>query len=752
MSNTAALWAGWDRYRGSGTPSPFNADTADELSPKVELYLGGQWVDITRTSQDQAGVYYRDAITISRGRADEASTADPQTCSFTLNNREGRFSLYNPMSPYYGLLSRNTPVRVSVLQNGVRRYRFHGEISAWPSKSDISGQDVYVPVQASGIKRRLQQGSSPIKSAVYRDMTSSTRASIVGYWPLEDAAGSTSIASGLAGAPAMKITAGAADFGSYSDWFGSDALPSMGTAVTHAVVPAYVATGETSIRFFCKVNTAVPATYQELIRWKTTGTASVWWLSLKSDGSLRMISKDVDGNTLLDSTDSVFGMNTAGLRTLTIEMTETSGGDIDWRVLSTDFANGLPAEQGFDLLQITDTVAGATVGRITDVILGTNGGLGEVVLGHVSIANDLTAYTGSGRSLVAWNDEDPRDRIRRLCREEGISQIDIGTSGNSTLLSDVSMGSQHSGTLITLLEDCGETDLGILYEPRDQIGLAYRTRAGLYNQAVRLALDHSAHELADALNPVIDDQKIVNDLTISRQDGSSARQVLESGPMSVLDPPDGIGRYDSAPPALSLGSDDQLANQVGWRLLLGTVDEARYPSLALNLRHSSFASSVDLMNAAMVMDVGDRITISNPPSWLPPDMIDLVVQGYQETFDQCEYNITVNCAPGSPYQVGFADDDVYGRADTDGSALAADIDASTSTISVATTAGPPIWTTDPADFPFDVRYGGEVATVTAISGTSSPQTFTVTRSVNGVTKPHLAGTDVRLAHPTIVSL
>ena len=47
-----------------------------------------------------------------------------------------------------------------------------------------------------------------------------------------------------------------------------------------------------------------------------------------------------------------------------------------------------------------------------------------------------------------------------------------------------------------------------------------------------------------------------------------------------------------------------------------------------------------------------------------------------------------------------------------------------------------------ADFVKNV--GGERVTVTNITGASSPQTFTVTRSVNGVVKAHTSGTDVRL--------
>lgn len=43
-------------------------------------------------------------------------------------------------------------------------------------------------------------------------------------------------------------------------------------------------------------------------------------------------------------------------------------------------------------------------------------------------------------------------------------------------------------------------------------------------------------------------------------------------------------------------------------------------------------------------------------------------------------------------------------------------------------------------------------TVTAVSGASSPQTFTVTRSVNAVVKAHSSAADVRLAQPMILSL
>jgi hypothetical protein len=62
--------------------------------------------------------------------------------------------------------------------------------------------------------------------------------------------------------------------------------------------------------------------------------------------------------------------------------------------------------------------------------------------------------------------------------------------------------------------------------------------------------------------------------------------------------------------------------------------------------------------------------------------------------------------------------------------------AGVTSISVKTLSGPLLVTTatDPTQFPFDALISGERVTVTAVTGTTSPQTATVTRGVNGVSK------------------
>src|SRR5690606_16436632 len=125
----------------------------DPLPVQVEMWTG-EWVDITNYVYARGG----GSIAFSRGMPDEGNGPDPGLCTFQLNNRDGRFSPRNPMSPYYGLIGRNTPVRVSVNLGEVAevdRIRWVGEISEWPVRWDVSGQDVWVDVRAQGILRRL---------------------------------------------------------------------------------------------------------------------------------------------------------------------------------------------------------------------------------------------------------------------------------------------------------------------------------------------------------------------------------------------------------------------------------------------------------------------------------------------------------------------------------------------------------------------------------------------------------------------
>ncbi|NGO70003.1 hypothetical protein [Streptomyces boncukensis] len=307
------------------------------------------------------------------------------------------------------------------------------------------------------------------------------------------------------------------------------------------------------------------------------------------------------------------------------------------------------------------------------------------------------------------------------------------------------MGPQRPHTLLELLSECAEADGGILGEQREGLALLYRTRTSLYNQPPALVLDYARPgEVMPTLEPTDDDQRTRNDVTVTREGGSSARAVREDGPLSIQPLPAGVGLYDETI-TLNLARDEQAEPLAAWRLHLGTTDELRYPTVTLNL-----VRAPHLIPAVLGLEAGDKLVIRNLPDWLPPGDAELLVEGWREQLRPYGWTITLTCSPARPWTVGVTDDPSLGRADTDGTELDDDAGAADTELVVRTTAGPP-WVTDAPEFPFDVRVGGEVVTVLGITG-SRPQTMTVRRATDGTSTPHPAGTDVRLAQPTVVAL
>lgn len=703
------------------------------VGPFMELYIDESWVDVS------SYVRYENKIKLTGGRPDEAGKLQRGTCKFTLNNRDGLFSPRNPRSPYYRKIGRNTLCRTGVTYAGTRRYRFYGEISSWPAEWDVSGRDVWVPIEASGIMRRLSQGNSPLRSTLYRGLTREKSNPVKAYWPMEDGENASFLASAVANSFNMTYT-GTPTLASYDGFNCSSPIPVMGTATFTAKVKPYVVTNETQIRFLMAIPTAGETTGEVVCRINTTGSAARWDLVYDTSGtsSFRLLAYDSNGVLLQDSGVLNFLTVDGALTRVSVEMTQ-SGSNVNNTV------SVLYEDVG--LVNDTTTFLAMTMGRVTSIQFAPGGGLTETAIGHLSLQVDTTSSFDLFDQFHAYDGENPSNRLTRLCVEEGIpfQVVSLGQGGNI-----VSMGPQGIKTLVDLLHECVDVDMGMLYEPRDAFGLEYRTRLSLHNQDPHITLSYSASDLFTIPVPVDDDQLATNDVTVTRNKGASARAVQETGPLSILPPPAGIGLYDSAD-TFSLEDDEQLASQASWRLHLGTVDEPRYPSISVHLMRPTFVASYALATAALTLGLGDRILVTDSPAHLPPDDISQLAQGFAETYDQFEHVIDFNCAPESPWRIGYLDDDVLGRADTTGSELTSAVAADALTFRVTTTGGP-VWVQDVAEFPFDVMIGGEVMTVTGISGTTSPQTFTVTRSTNTIVKAHTAGTDVALLQPMIIPL
>jgi hypothetical protein len=624
-----------------------------------------------------------------------------------------------------------------------RKYRTHTEVPAWPPRWDPSGNDVYTPILGSGRWRRLVAGTPPTYSALRRAFVRLTGTTApVAYWPCEDGGNATGIASGLTGQSAMSFT-GTPRFAADTTFPSSAALPQLnGSAWTGVVPPGGVVLGNT-LWLLLSVPSGGDTNNSVIARMATTGTIAQIDLvyTTATGGSITVFGYGGSG-TQLFTFGAITGVNGTPML-LTVQIAPDAGvpGQLDWQVTSTPLANPI-----FGAFSLSGSQTGS-IGRPTQVMINVNGLMIGTVIGHVACQQVADQFDDAiFNALTAWAGENAGIRFARLCAEEGIPCRIYGPAVDT-----VAMGMQTPQTVAALLQECEDADQGLIFEPRQVFGLGYRTRSSMLNQAPDLSLSYAGAQLSDPMEPTDDDRLIANDVTVTRlSGGSSARQSLAIGALSTQAPPNGVGPYPQSP-TVNLAADSQLADQAAWLVLLGTVDDLRYPVLSVNLASPHFAS---VYYQAQDLDIGDRVIVTGTPGWLPPDGISQIVHGQTEQCYDVVFTEQWACAPEAPYRVGVLDDPVLGRADTDGSTLHAGISSTVTSMQVDTTdPATPLWTTAAGDFPLDIVMSGERITVGAISGASSPQTFSsLTRSVNGVVKAQTAGTDIRLWQPMYTSL
>jgi hypothetical protein len=359
-----------------------------------------------------------------------------------------------------------------------------------------------------------------------------------------------------------------------------------------------------------------------------------------------------------------------------------------------------------------------------------DGGFSSAIAGAVRA---VRVYNGIGGTLVA----DPDFTTQAV----GAATFDDDAGNTWTINGDAAivraddtmpMGPQQIDTLVANFRDCQTADGGILGEAG--FGLFYRTRTDLYRQSVKMTLDVDNGELALSPQPTDDDRHLSNDVTASQPKGTSARVVDQQHVVRH-------GRYENSV-EINVAHGDLLLQSAAWLVHLGTVDEMRWPQLSIDL-----ATKPHLMDAWLAGRLGDRLRILHAVSQIAGVDVDLLVVGYSEQLTTFGWDVTLNCVPASPYDVA-----VFGAArfDTAGSTTSGGFVAGTGTsLTVVTAAGSRPWvnsTDHAAEFPLHIKVSGVVLNVTAISGSTSPQTLTVdATTVNGVEKTIPSGSAVALA-------
>lgn len=632
-----------------------------------------------------------------------------------------------------------------------RDYRFHGELSSLPPRWDVTGTDHWVPAQAGGPLRRLSQGTANAMSAMKRAISLLSGSSApVAYWPMEDAAGATQFGAAIGPYP-MTFTSPAPQLAADSSFVASAPLPTLNGSILQGQVQPYTATGSWAVRGLLKVSAPSAGAVLLRIVVQPGAACGVVYILVDTGGNLALEGFGPGGTSAFNTGYFAFGATSPLM--FSVEAVPASGGGVQYSLITV--APG--ASSGFI---VTATVSnGLPAGNVTAVQPDITGAFSGTVMGHLHVQSAWENLFDLGQPLNAWSGELAAVRYARLAGENGYACRILGSPDYSA-----AMGPQGQATLDALLKECEAADLGQQFEPRQQLALGYRTLASMCNQAPALSLDYSQSQpggvngSADdsGLDPVYDDQLSANDYTVTRgaasgsQGGTWQYQLSDGSAMSISGPPAGIGDYAKTATA-NVEYDTQLPDVAGWLVHTGTVDDERWPVVPVNLARTAMAP---LQADATALEIGDMIEVADLPDVVLYDPVRQLAFGSSEKLGGFHWTMEFNAVPESPYEVIVLDDPVYGRADSDGSYLFAAIGASDTSFQVVTPNAQLVtWTTNAADFPFDVNVGGERMTVTNITGTGvSTQTFFVTRSVNGVVKSHPADADVRLWFAPILAL
>lgn len=685
-----------------------------------------------------------------RARFWQDGTAEPSTWLVTKTDTEGPANGVPEPTGSVGVCCFGGNALVTFANFEVNVWRAHTEVVSLPVEFDLSRQDRWVRLKTRGMLQRLGQGRKALDSAITHHLRQYAAAGAMWY-PLESDAGETAF-NAVAGGYSGLLSGGTVEA---PELTGTRALPGV-SGIVHLTEDASYFIGKafqydgsagmwTMLIFFTLDNT--PAADATLFTCTSTGTGRTFKVTLQSNDNVRMDIYAADGATLLDTNGGAKLWNFTNFPigawvAAALEVVE-AGGTVTWKL------RWHRPEPGAQYVIIQGTYSGSA-GLFRQVTVRNSsvhtavGGLRICQVLHYpgQFPFNTPAFTDAA---AAYATETNIERFGRLTADAGISGSVIGYTGDP-------MGPQLPSKLSDLLEECAEVGAASLEEDRDTLGLVLRTRDAIYNAPV-LTLDIDQGHLSEPLRPEPDDQQTRNDVTVSRPNGGSARSVQTSGPLNVNPPesdPDGVGVYDEAP-EFNYSSDDQLQAAADFRRSRGTTRVPRYPSLTLDLTAEAYDGDPALTARALDIDSGSILEVLNPE--VSPDSLPQLVQGYEETIDQYDHDLTVVSTPAQVYKVGVSE--YTTRVQPEGLVTQAPflVGSDTELMCRRIDSSYQLWVPtadDPAVADFDIEVAGVRLHVTSITGSSDPQTINVdatpTNSVEtGFTIP--AGQVIKLADP-----
>lgn len=752
--------------------------TGESLLVRIRIAFGATisadpatwvWTDVTQWW------HVDDDVTVTWGRSPGADQAETSQMALTLKNPDARFTAYDGRSPYWPNVKKWTPIQFDIdLGDGAGwRNRFSGFVRKWPlTWPGRSARMALARIEAVGVLSRLGRGKPLDRSPFRRTITAApTLSKLLGYWPCEDLAGSTQVASAIPGGAPMatsgnlyfaedtappgtttfdpgqhvSLSRGISTLGIFAP--GTKPILNLATAILgqggslrFTVPPGTSSPMQWSVCWVSRTNTLQFGAEIEIIEWETPGGSFVKW---------RLYHQLVGGTT---DQVTLFGIDANDVGIVVVSWNASEITFTDYRVEAIATGVGLTTVRlwvgGIKRAEIVNgiftlaRITGGTVNPLAIRVTGTSG----FPFGHLQVWDTATppSLSGGGDWVAGITDsyggtvwpfwrhlnETAHDRLARLSTQDSVATaVPVTNPGTVTR-----MGPQPDGVSLDLYRQSEAADQGLSYE--SGFGLGYLPRGNRYNPPVALTVDAALGQLAMPFEPVDDDQLLRNIWTVERADGSSATAVDQE---SV----DSQGEIEASATGLNLAQDASLQGHADWRLHQSTVEEPRYPALSLNV-----GAHRELAAAWVACRPGSRVQVINPPAQNVPGTIDQLLVGATETYrGRRSWHATLNVQPASPWRIAKVG--AGARVGSKTAAVASPATSGATDLYVADPGGP--WTTNalyPADFPFDANANGERITVGTIASAlvdtftrTSPSTWTTATSGQTWTNTGGAPTD-----------
>jgi hypothetical protein len=708
----------------------------------VELFYDGAWHDLVPDDDVLADT----PIVIQRGDGGQSAAPRPSSIALRLNNDADMFRTSNPESPLHGKAGVNTPLRILVGGES----RGQAEVSSWRSgqtrdfRARPKRGKAWVDVEAAGLLQRLGQWTEPLRSPFRR--YNDTLSNVIGYFPCEQARGSTTLISPTDGVSGT-VFRGMAPDSQYRP-LSSAPLLDMGQAEDAEVGAEFApSTGSTTdgwqLSWVSRLETLTPGADTQIMVWDASdGTA--YGLYLNTTTGEMNLSSAKDGVTVLNATVSYSGYDWSQWTLFSIDADYSGGTTTVWvnwingdgtvsGFMNSSFAGEPAYLEDWNMSVFAGTPPGSTIGHVMGVNVSSSGG--------VDLFDTVrkTAWYGHAGETAG-------NRFVRLMTELGLAYATNGDLATST-----AMGAQPTATLAEILREIRDTDDAVLFESKAAINLILTVRNHRYNidadtastPLITLdAADASGSGLPNLPVEVTDDLGIHNVVTAVQRDGGDYTVQDDSSPMGTQAPPDGKGEYRQSVAVNVADETVDLPVQAWWWLYRGTVDLPRFPQITVNL------AALDAAKIAEVetLTIGGVIEIVGYREYT----IRLHVIGYTEVIGTHSRTITFTCAPDQQFDVHVydADDARYDLATCTMSAAAG---PTATTLTLAIT-GEESWSTVDA---YDLTVSGEVIGVPAgamgaRTGSLGAYQQVITgavRSKNGIRKTLAAAAAVHVTTP-----